>query len=87
MPTRRAVRHSFTVLAVTAVLSGTLADVAEVLVFINRHRLQGKGIGYVDVHLLAAVALTQDAKLWTRDKHLRAAAQALGCSHDERGSH
>ncbi|MEV6830535.1 HNH endonuclease family protein [Amycolatopsis sp. NPDC051102] len=29
MPTRRAVRHSFTVLAVTAVLSGTLAGVAD----------------------------------------------------------
>jgi hypothetical protein len=29
MPTRRAVRHSFTILAVTAVLSGTLAGVAD----------------------------------------------------------
>ena len=29
MPTRRAVRHAFTLLAVTAVLSGTLAGVAD----------------------------------------------------------
>ena len=65
----------------------TVADATEVLVFIDRHRLHGKGIGYVDVHLLAAVALTQGAKLWTRDKRLRSAAQALGCAHEERDSH
>ncbi len=50
----------------------------EVLGFIERHQLHGKGIGYVDVHLLAAVALTAGAKLWTRDKRLRAAAVDLG---------
>ena len=63
------------------------ADADEVLVFIDRHRLHGKGLGYVDVHLLAAVALSHGAKLWTRDKRLRAAAQALGCAHEEPGSH
>ena len=50
----------------------------EVLGFIERHQLHGKGIGYVDAHLLAAVALTAGAKLWTRDKRLRAAAVDLG---------
>jgi predicted nucleic acid-binding protein len=64
-----------------------VADADEVLVFIGRHRLHGKGLGYVDVHLLAAVALSQGAKLWTRDKRLRTAAQALGCAHEEPGSH
>lgn len=29
----------------------------EVLFFIERHALMGRGIGYVDAHLLAAVAL------------------------------
>lgn len=64
-----------------------VADAEEVLHFIDRHRLHGKGIGYVDVHLLAAVALTQGATLWTRNKRLRAAARALGWAHEERGSH
>ncbi|HEX6708004.1 MAG TPA: type II toxin-antitoxin system VapC family toxin [Albitalea sp.] len=67
--------------------AAVVADAEEVLAFIDRHRLHGKGIGYVDVHLLAAVALTQGAKLWTRDKRLRAAAQDLGYAHEETASH
>lgn len=55
-----------------------VAQSDEVLQFIERHDLHGKGIGYVDVHLLASVALTEGAKLWTRDKKLRAVAQGLG---------
>lgn len=64
-----------------------VADPEEVLVFIDRHRLHGKGIGYVDVHLLAAVALTPGATLWTRDKRLRSAAQSLSCAHEQPGTH
>lgn len=49
----------------------------EVLHFIDRHDLSGRGIGYVDAHLLVAVCLTTDAALWTRDRRLRAAAERL----------
>jgi predicted nucleic acid-binding protein len=49
----------------------------EVLDFIELHGLAGRGIGYVDAHLLAAVRLTEDASLWTRDKRLHAAANRL----------
>ncbi len=60
-------------------LLGTLppAQVAtddEVKAFIERRKLMGVGIGYIDVHLLASVALTRGSKLWTRDKHLAAIA-------------
>jgi predicted nucleic acid-binding protein len=65
----------------------TAADDGEALAFIERHRLHGKGLGYVDVHLLAAVALTPGVRVWTRDKRLDAAAQALGCAHVEEGTH
>jgi predicted nucleic acid-binding protein len=51
----------------------------EVLLFIERHRLFGAGIGYTDAHLLAAVALTPGTLLWTRDKRLQAAAARLSC--------
>ncbi len=51
---------------------------AEVLAFINREALFGRGIGYVDVHLLAAVRLTAGAELWTRDGRLRRVAEELG---------
>jgi predicted nucleic acid-binding protein len=55
----------------------------EVMQFIERHALHGKGIGYVDVHLLASIALTDGARLWTRDQKLRQAAATLGCTHPE----
>ena len=45
----------------------------EVLYFIEAHALMGRGIGCVDVHLLAAARLA-GAQFWTRDKRLRAAA-------------
>jgi predicted nucleic acid-binding protein len=55
-----------------------MASDEETLRMIERRRLMGKGLGYIDVHLLASVALTQDAQLWTRDKALAAAAKELG---------
>src|ERR1700747_1849521 len=42
----------------------------EVLHFIHQHALFGLGVGYLDAHLLAAVALTAGSTLWTRDKRL-----------------
>ena len=42
----------------------------EVLFFIEQHRLMGRGVGYIDAHLLAAVSLTPPARLWTRDRRL-----------------
>lgn len=35
----------------------------EVIFYIEKHKLMGKGIGYIDAHLLAATSLTQGAKL------------------------
>lgn len=58
-----------------------VADSDEVLQFIERHVLHGRGIGYVDVHLLASVALTEGAKIWTRDMNLHQIAVALGCAY------
>ncbi len=42
----------------------------EALYFIEQNALMGKGIGYVDVHLLASAAIAAGVKLWTRDKRL-----------------
>ena len=63
--------------------TAVLASPDEALTFIDRHGLHGKGIGYVDVHLLASVALTPGARLWTRDTRLRRMADLLGCAHAE----
>ncbi len=50
----------------------------EMLRFIDRFRLKGRGVGLVDVQLLAATRLTVDARLWTRDRRLGAFATELG---------
>jgi hypothetical protein len=56
----------------------SVATDAEVLHFIERHALSGRGIGYIDAHLLAAAKLTAGAELWTNDKRLHAVAVQLG---------
>jgi predicted nucleic acid-binding protein len=58
-----------------------VATPAELLAFIDRHELSGAGIGYVDAQLLAATKLTADARLWTHDRHLSAAARRLGATY------
>lgn len=57
-----------------------LATEAETLDFIERRSLMGRGIGYIDVHLLASATLAGDAQLWTRDSRLAAVAADLGLS-------
>ena len=56
----------------------SVASDREILHFIGRHALFGLGIGYVDVHLLAAVRLTAGATLWMRDQRLHGIAHRLG---------
>jgi len=48
----------------------------EVMSFLEARRLYGRGIGWIDAHLLASTVLTGCA-LWTFDKPLRRAAAAL----------
>lgn len=50
----------------------------EVLFYIEEQRLMGRGIGFVDAHLLAAAALSGSTSLWTQDKRLAALANELG---------
>lgn len=51
-------------------------DDDEALAFLEAHRLFGRSIGWVDVHLLASAKLT-GAALWTLDQPLGRAAAAL----------
>ncbi len=52
------------------------AEHSEVLAFLEQHRLYGKGIGWIDAHLLASAALTR-CRLWTLDSHLGDTAASL----------
>jgi predicted nucleic acid-binding protein len=58
-----------------------IAREEEVLDFLSTHKLYGRGIGYIDVHLLTSVKLTPGTLLWTRDKRLLAAASGLGIAY------
>ena len=60
-----------------------MATDPEALDFIERRALMGRGIGYVDIHLLASVALAGTAQLWTRDKRLAAVAADLELAYAE----
>lgn len=63
--------------ALTDLPQASVATDAEVLHFIDQHALFGRGVGYVDAHLLAAVRLTAGAELWTNDKRLHSVADQL----------
>ena len=58
----------------------------EVLDLIERECLFSLGLGFVDAHLLASTLLTSDARLWTRDRRLREAAERLGIAGAPSGS-
>ena len=60
----------------------SVASDQEVIQFITRYRLFGRGIGYVDAHLLAAVRLSPETALFTRDRRLMAAAEQLQVAAD-----
>ncbi|MBS0569922.1 MAG: type II toxin-antitoxin system VapC family toxin [Proteobacteria bacterium] len=55
-----------------------LATNDETLGFLERHRLPGRGIGWVDAHLLASAQLIGGEALFTRDKRLRTVAMEMG---------
>lgn len=59
-----------------------VATDGEVLYFIEQHGLMGRGIGYIDAHLLASISLASPVRLWTRDKRLGAVATALGLAYE-----
>lgn len=57
----------------------TVATDDEVMHLIESRRLMGKGIGYVDAHLLAA-AIIDGAQIWTLDAALHRLAVQLGAA-------
>jgi predicted nucleic acid-binding protein len=54
---------------------------AEVVAFVRERRLHGRGVGWIDAHLLAS-ALVGRLSLWTTDPRLAALAEELGIAYD-----
>jgi predicted nucleic acid-binding protein len=52
----------------------------EVIEFVRHRKLNGRGIGWIDVHLLAS-ALVSRVRLWTADSRLQSLASELGVAY------
>lgn len=65
----------------SAMPSAAIATHEEALLLSTEQRLFGRGIGWVDVHLLASSILSRST-FWTRDKALKAAAEGLQVGYD-----
>ena len=61
----------------------TEADHDEVLTLVESRRLTGRGLGWVDAHLLASAILGRTA-LWTLDRPLAEQARRLGVLFESR---
>lgn len=56
------------------------AEHVEVLRFIEQKDLFGKGVGWIDAHLLAS-AMLSGSYLWTSDRRLLHVAESLGVAY------
>jgi predicted nucleic acid-binding protein len=74
---RNLANRSSTLYLLKSLPQAAIATEDEVLFLIDKHRISGKGVGYLDMHLLAAAALG-NLKIWTRDKRLGEIAALLG---------
>ena len=68
--------------ALAALRPAPIADVSEVVAFIQWAKLAGTGIGYVDAHLLVSAKMIGGSIL-TLDKNLHTQAARLGVACEE----
>lgn len=61
----------------------TLAEHEDVMQFIENYQLMGKGLGYIDMHLLTSSLLTE-VPIWTLDKKLNEVSTELGISFNKK---
>lgn len=54
----------------------------EAMLFLEGRKLMARGVGYVDVHLLASTALSSEARFWTRDTRLNEVARELRLAYE-----
>jgi len=61
----------------------TQVEHEDVMQFVENYRLMGKGLGYIDMHLLAS-ALVTEVSIWTLDKKLDEVLSDLGIGFNEK---
>ena len=60
----------------------TKADDDEILFFIEHHALMGRGVGLIDMHILASCHMGS-CQLWTKDKRLNDMAAGMGVRYSQ----
>ena len=60
--------------------AATVAEHDEVMHFIENKNLMGRGLGYVDMHLLASASLS-GVPVWTLDQKLDSSSERLGLKY------
>ena len=63
-----------------ALPSSPVVETSEILEFIENNSLMSRGLGYVDIHLLAS-AIIDNVAFWTYDRRLNDAAVELGVAY------
>jgi predicted nucleic acid-binding protein len=71
------ISRRFEILPLLRRLPSVVLENDEVMMFVERHRLMRRGVGWVDVHLLASAAL-ESVLLWSADRRLASVARSLG---------
>lgn len=76
-----ALRNRREILSLLAALPlAPMAEHEEALGLIESRNLDGRGIGWIDAHLIASALLSR-SPVWTLDGKLRAVASSLGVSY------
>ncbi len=55
---------------------------SDAVAFVRHRTLHGRGIGWIDVHLLAS-AVVEQLQLWTADARLFAVAKEIGVAYEK----
>lgn len=63
------------------IYQATIVPHQEVVAFVRHRGLHGRGVGWIDIHLLAS-AVAGRFHLWTADPRLAALAQELGVAYE-----
>ena len=63
-------------------LQASMVPHREVVAFVRHRALFGRGVGWIDIHLLAS-AIVGQLQLWTADSRLFAVARELGVAYEK----
>lgn len=54
---------------------------SEFYAFLEQHEVNGRGMGFIDIHLLAAASSAGNVRVWTKDRRMLEQAVRLGLAY------